>query len=121
MSKIVAKYNVVEKRYILEISNLDQHYADVFAGIDNGGTKILFSNFSCGYELTHNGTVVSSYSWPEPGVKYIETTDGIIESARVYWEPGWNVVLKVWFNNWGVHIEQSWPITVPPLDETVPA
>lgn len=113
MSKLVARYDVVAKQYILDVEDLSPSYADIFAGIDNGGSLVIFSNFACGYELSKGGQIISSKSWPEPGVTYIESSDPLLVSDRVYWNPGDVLDLMVWFENVGVHIQHTWTIQVP--------
>lgn len=113
MSKLVARYDVVAKQYILDAENLSPKYADIFAGIDNDGAPVQLVNFSCGYELRKGDQVLYSNSWPEPGVTYIESSDPLLVSARVYWNPGDILDLMVWFENVGVHIEHTWTLQVP--------
>ena len=116
MSKITAKYNTLAKVFSLEVDNLNPHYADLFAGIESGGTTVLFSNFSCGYVLYRNSAIASEETWPADGTRYVETKEPTIVSTRIYWEPGESVYLRVWFENWGVHIEHSWTL-ITPLEE----
>lgn len=113
MSKLVARYDVVAKQYLLDVENLSPRYVDIFAGIDNRGDPVIFRNFACGYELFKDGQIISSKSWPEPGVTYIESSDPLLVSDRVHWTPGDTLDLLVWFENVGVHIQHTWTIQVP--------
>jgi len=116
MSTINVLYSAVTETFDFQLNNLSPHYADIFAGIKKHLDVIPFSNLSFGYELRQKGALVSSRTWPDPGVTYIQTDQEIIDGERVEWLPNTEYALKVWFMNWGQHYEGFHVFVTPPDD-----
>lgn len=121
MSRIDVLYSAVTETFEFQENDLSPDYVDIFAGIKKHVDVILFNNLSFGYELKKNEQVISSKTWPEPGVVYLETDQEILDGDRVNWEPSTEYKLIVWFNNWGQHYSGEHVIITPdPIPYNIP-
>lgn len=113
MSTINVLYSALTETFDFQKIDLSPYYADIFAGIKKHLDVIPFSGLSFGYELIKNNEIISTRTWPPPGLTYIQTDQEIIDGERVQWEPDTEYTLKVWFKNWGQYYEGSDTFTSP--------
>lgn len=113
MSTINVLYSAVSENFDFQKIDLNPYYVDIYAGIKKHVDVIQFSNLSFGYELVQGESIVSSRTWPDEGVTYIQTDQEIIDGERVDWLPNTEYTLKVWFNNWGKYYEGFDTFTTP--------
>lgn len=127
MSTINVLYSALTETFDFQKIDLSPYYADIFAGIKKHLDVIPFSGLKFGYELIKNNEIVSTRTWPPPGLTYIQTDQEIIDGERVQWEPNTEYTLKVWFNNWEKYYEGFDTFTTPteeiiedPNTDTIP-
>ena len=113
MSQINVIYSALTQEFTFEHIDIAPTYCDISAGVAKHKDVIEFDGFSFGFLLLRNGAIVAAKTWPEPGVKYIQTDQDIVGGDRVQWKPDQEVTLTVWFENFGVKHEGSETFTVP--------
>lgn len=113
MSKINVIYSLKTQEFSFEYVDLAPNYCDISAGIAKHQSTIEFDGFAFGYMLLRDGKVVAAKTWPEPGVKYIQTDQDDMGGDRVFWAPDEKLTLTLWFENFGRRLEGSDTFTVP--------
>lgn len=123
MSSITVKFSRLYQKFTIEENNLSPNYGDIFIGVDipeERGTAV-FNNLSFGYTLYKGSEVVSTRSWPDPGVRYIQTDQDFLENNRAEWKPDWNLKLDVWLEEAGVRHEASQSFKTPRPPQPYPS
>lgn len=78
-----------------------------------GPSTVEYDGLSFGYELSHEGLVVSSQQWPDPNVRYLRSDQEWLLTTRLSVGPDREYLLLVWAEDHQERFESSWSLLTP--------
>ena len=110
-----------DQAFVFTPENIAPTYCDLMAGIVKEATVVKMDRVSFGYSLKRDGEKISSKSWPPPNVRYVQTDQEVIETARVKFQPEEELTIDFWLDYGGNHLEDSFTFTSPRPPQPYPS
>lgn len=96
---MIATYDVYAHTLTLERSADMSTGADLIAALNRHGETINLTGVSFGFEVTANGDLIGSHSWPPVGSKYLRTNQDTLATYRVLWQPDQAIEVRAWVDS----------------------
>lgn len=114
MSSIALIFDLDNKTWVANGSDLSHAFVDVTVGFRSSTMPIVFRDLSFGVTLTNiDENLSETHNFPKHGISYIGTDQPYVELIRFEWAKNTKYTISAWCSENNVLSENTWNLTTP--------